>query len=71
VSDVPVQVIVRDGQTLIVNTRSATALTEAGVPRSAWTVIDVTGNAETEARITERLAHNGLTNSGIPEVIAK
>jgi filamentous hemagglutinin len=33
-ADVPVQYIVRDGDTLILNTRSEQALEQAGIPRS-------------------------------------
>ena len=36
-ADVPVEVIVRNGQTLILNTRSATALAGAGIPRTSET----------------------------------
>ena len=68
---VPVEVIVRNGQTLILNTRSATALAEAGIPRSQWTVVNLTGNAAAEARLTAQLARNGLTGAGTPTVKAK
>ena len=36
-SDVPIQYIVRDGNTLILNTRSAQALEQAGIPREVGT----------------------------------
>lgn len=62
--DVPIDVIVRDGNTLILNTRSSQALTRAGVPRSAWDVIDRTGQADFEARLTGQLTRNGLTSAG-------
>ena len=70
-ADVPVEVIVRNGQTLILNTRSATALAEAGVPRSVWSVVNMTGDAAAEARLTAQLARNGLTDAGIGTVRAK
>ena len=57
-------VIVRDGNTLILNTRSSQALIRAGVPRSAWNVVDRTGQAAYEARLTGQLTHNGLTSAG-------
>ena len=41
--EVPVNMIVRDGNTLILNTRSAQALMQAGIPRASWSVIDRTG----------------------------
>ena len=63
--------IVRNGQTLILNTRSATALAGAGTPRSAWSVVNTTGNAAAEVRLTAQLARNGLTEAGVGTVRAK
>lgn len=60
----PIDVIVRDGNPLILNTRSSQALTRAGVPRSSWTVINRTGQAEFEDRLTGQLTRNGLTSAG-------
>jgi RHS repeat-associated protein len=68
VADVPVQYIVRDGNSLILNTRSAQALERAGVPRSQWAAVDMTGDADAEARLTEQLKKNGLTSAGTPVV---
>ena len=62
--DVPIDVIVRDGNTLILNTRSSQALIRAGVPRSGWNVIDRTGQAAFESRLTGQLTRNGLTSGG-------
>ena len=62
--DVPIDVITRDGNTLILNTRSSQALIRAGIPRSSWTVIDRTGQATYEARLSGQLSRNGLTSSG-------
>ncbi len=62
--DVPIDVIVRDGNTLILNTRSSQALIRAGVPRWAWHVVDRTGQPGFEARLTAQLARNGLTSGG-------
>lgn len=42
--DIPINVVVRDGNTLILNTRSAMALTRAEIPRSSWNVVDRTGD---------------------------
>jgi len=64
--DVPIQVIVRDGQTLILNTRSAQALIRAGVPRSEWVIEDMTGDARAEGRLNTQLRNNGLTSAGTP-----
>jgi RHS repeat-associated protein len=62
--DVPINVIVRDGNTLILNTRSAQALTRAGIPRSAWYVINRTGDPLFEKLLTGQLTRNGLTSAG-------
>lgn len=66
--DVPVEYIVRDGNTLILNTRSAMALTRAGIPRSAWSAVDATGDALAEQRLNGQLGRNGLTSTGTPTV---
>jgi hypothetical protein len=62
--DVPIDVIVRDGNSLILNTRSSQALIRAGFPRSSWKVIDRTGQAAFEARLSGQLSRNGLTSYG-------
>lgn len=63
-ADVPVQVVTMDGNTLIVNTRSSLALSQAGIPQSSWNLIDMTGNADVMNSITTRLGNNGLTTGG-------
>jgi hypothetical protein len=63
-ADVPVEFIVRDGNRLIVNTRSSLALRQAGIPEAQWNLINRTGVAEVEANITQRLLRNGLGNEG-------
>lgn len=60
-SDVPIDYIVRDGNTLILDTRSPQARTRAGIPRSQWTAINRTGQAKYQAGLTERLARSQLT----------
>jgi RHS repeat-associated protein len=65
---VPVDYIIRDGRTLILNTRSAQALTEAGIPRSQWAGANRTGNPAFESRLTGQLRRNNLTSSGTPTV---
>jgi hypothetical protein len=67
-TDVPVQYVERDGQTLILNTRPAQALEQAGIPRAQWNAVNVTGNADAEARLTRQLLNNGLTSAGTPTV---
>ncbi|HWK02410.1 MAG TPA: DUF6443 domain-containing protein [Puia sp.] len=61
-ADVPIDVIARNGQTFILNTRSSAALMQAGVPRSAWNVVNRTGQAEFEGRLTNQLLNNGIPN---------
>jgi hypothetical protein len=63
--DVPIEYIVRDGNTLMLNTRSAQALQQAGIPRSQWNAINVTGNVDAELRLTRQLQGNGLGSGGI------
>lgn len=62
--NVPIDVIVRDGNTLILNTRSSQALIRAGIPRSAWNVVDRTGQAAFESRLSGQLSRSGLTSEG-------
>lgn len=66
--DVPIQYIVRDGQALILNTRSAQALEQAGIPRSQWYAVNMTGDAAAEARLGGQLQRNNLTSQGTPTV---
>jgi RHS repeat-associated protein len=67
-ADVPVQYIIRDGNALMLNTRSAQALEAAGIPRGQWNAINVTGDAAAEARLTGQLQRNGLGSQGTPTV---
>lgn len=67
-SDVPIDYIVRDGNTLILNTRSSQALTQAGIPRSQWNAVNQTENQLFEDMLTGQLSRNGLTSAGTPTV---
>ena len=67
-ADVPVEYIVRDGKTLILNTRSAQALEQAGIPRSQWNAVNKTGDMGAEGRLTDQLGRNKLTSEGTPTV---
>lgn len=58
----PIDVIVRNGQTFILNTRSSAALIQAGIPRSAWNVVNRTGQAAFEGRLTNQLLKNAIPN---------
>ena len=57
-SDVPVNYIVRDGQTIILNTRSAQALEAAGIPRAQWNGVNQTGNQFFENLLNGQLGRN-------------
>jgi len=63
-SDVQIDFIVRDGQTLILNTRSSAALTKAGIPRSQWSTVNKTGQEFFENQLTNQLKRNKLTSQG-------
>jgi len=67
-ADVPIEYIIRDGNKLILNTRSAKALEGAGIPRAQWTPRNVTGDAAAEARLDGQLHRNGLSSKGTPTV---
>ncbi|WP_010465571.1 RHS repeat domain-containing protein [Acidovorax radicis] len=57
-SEVPIDYIVRDSKTIILNTRSSQALDSAGVARSEWNTVNRTGSGEFEKRLTDQLSHN-------------
>ncbi len=62
--EVPIDFIVKDGNTLILNTRSAQALERAGIPRSQWNAIDQTENLAATARLDAQLLRNSLDSNG-------
>lgn len=66
--EVPIDYIIRDGNTLILNTRSAQALEAAGIPRSAWNAVNRTGQELFESMLTGQLERNGLTSAGTATV---
>ena len=68
VGDVPIDFIKRGDSTLILNTRSSQALTQAGIPRSQWKVVDRTGQKKFEAMLDGQLKRNKLSESGISTV---
>ncbi|MBP2639315.1 MAG: hypothetical protein H6Q66_266 [Firmicutes bacterium] len=63
-TDVPVEYIERDSVKLVVNTRSSLVLRRAGIPETEWNLVNKTGDAFTESKVTERLARNELTEEG-------
>lgn len=68
VSDLPVEYIIRDGNTLILNTRTSQALTQVGIPRSQWNAVNKTGNEFSEDMLSGQLRRNKLTSEGISSV---
>ncbi|MEN8446786.1 MAG: hypothetical protein ABG776_17445, partial [Cyanobacteria bacterium J06555_13] len=62
---IQINAIVRDGNVLILNTRTAEAFRRAGVPRSQWNVVDKTGDPLFEKLLSGQLRRNRLTSSGI------
>lgn len=67
-SDVPIDFIVRDGNVIILNTRSSQALMQAGIPRSQWNAINRTGDSLYENMLTNQLRNNRLFPGGITTV---
>ncbi len=68
VSDIPIDYIVRDGNTLILNTRSSQALIKAGIPRTEWNAVNRTGNVKFENMLSNQLSNNKLTTEGVETV---
>ena len=69
--DVPIEYAVKEGNTLILNTRSAMALEKAGIPRSSWNAVNVTNDAAAQARLAGQLERNGLSSAGTDSVRMK
>lgn len=68
-ADVPIEFYTRNsGQTLISNTRSAQALTQAGIPRELWDGVNVAGDRAALRRLAEQLRRNKLSPNGTPTV---
>ncbi len=67
--DVPVEFVVKDGVTLLANTRSTVALTIAGVGPARWKLINATANFGTNLRVANQLAGPGMTSAGTSSVV--
>lgn len=65
---IPVHYIIRNGRAVILNTRTSVALEKAGVPRSRWKAVDVTGDELFEGLLNDQLKLNGLGERGSPTV---
>ena len=60
VSELPVDVIVRNGEVLGLNNRSMLALRRAGIPVEKWSRREVSGDAFFENMLTDRLRRNSM-----------
>ncbi len=69
VDDIPVNYIVRDGNTIILNTRTSMALEKAGIPKSQWKGSNRTGDEFWESLLDGQLKRNNLDNSGTTTVM--
>jgi RHS repeat-associated protein len=69
--DIPINTVTRDGTRLILNTRSAQALTRAGIPRTEWLVIERTEDALYEELLSGQLERNSLDSTGTRTVVSK
>ena len=67
-ADVPLEYLTTNGQTVILNTRSAEALRRAGIPRELWRGIDIADDAAALERLAEQLRKAKLGPEGIPTV---
>lgn len=66
--NVPIDIVIREGNALILNTRSSAALTKAGIPRSQWNVVNRTGQEFFENQLTNQLTRNSLTSAGTSSI---
>jgi hypothetical protein len=57
-SDVPAQYVVKDGSTILLNTRSSAALTLGGIGRPFWSATDMTVDLGANLRLAGQLARN-------------
>ena len=64
-TDLPIQIIRRGENILMLNTRSSQALTLADIPRSEWIVKDVTGNRNFERRLNAQLRISEVDEKGV------
>jgi hypothetical protein len=68
-SALPIQYAVRDGITVVLNTRSTQALKRAGVEPSKWSWQNIAGNADAEGRLIRQLENNSLPPTGWAETL--
>jgi hypothetical protein len=71
VNDLPIQYAIIDDHVLILNTRSAQALQQAGISRNQWIIENVSNDPEAMTRLFNQLTRNKLSNEGFPNPIQK
>jgi RHS repeat-associated protein len=70
--DVPIEVAVTEnGNTLILNTRSAQALTKAGIPISQWNATVINEDVDAMNRLAGQLTRNKLSLDGFANPVGK
>ena len=67
-SAVTVDYIVREGNIIVLNTRTSQALIQAGIPVSEWNTINRTGDSFFENLLDGQLHRNRLTCEGVSDV---
>ncbi|GHU09140.1 hypothetical protein FACS1894158_18660 [Betaproteobacteria bacterium] len=59
----PINYVMIDGQMVIANTRTTTALTNAGIPKSQWYGVDKTGQTAYPGKTFDSLVRDQLNNN--------
>jgi len=70
-ADVPVDVVVRGGDTTIVNTRSAVALVRAGISPENWVTTNIANDPLALKRYAAQLSRNSLGPEGYGGLVAE
>lgn len=62
-SQVPLDYVIIDGQKVISNTRTSTALSNAGIPKTEWYGVNKTGQTAYEGKTFDNLVQDQLNNN--------
>jgi len=62
-ADIEVNYVIKDGVPVIDNTRTSTALENAGVPRSEWNGINQTGKTQYPGKTWDQTVQDKLENN--------
>jgi hypothetical protein len=66
-SAIPVQLVVKEGTTFLVNTRSSAAMILSGAAKPLWTLVDATAEVGVNLRLAGQLARN----PGAPTIVVR